>query len=113
MCLFSIIKKVGDTFKIFPSPFWGRVKPGGENRKGTYPIKGIYFLNHSDENFIRPFKQKQKKFISLHQNVVMFHALRDHCSKIFRLESELIEKVQLFKLYFVPNHSVWGCIEND
>lgn len=108
---FSIIKKVDGEFRVFPSPFWGKIKPGGKNENDSYPIKAIYFLNHSDDNFIRPVKSWQKRIALLHQNILMFPTLRDYCNNIFKLENELIEKVPLSKLYFVPNNTVWRCID--
>jgi hypothetical protein len=107
---FSIIKKAANVFKVFPSPFWGKVKPGGSNNQGSYPVEGIYFLNHSDENFVRPFKSRQKKMVLLHQNMLMFPTLRHHCNRVFEIEHEVIDQIPLFKLYFVPKSSVWGCI---
>lgn len=108
---FSIVKKVNNQFRIFPSPFWGSVRPGGRDEDDSYPIKGIYFLNQSDENFIRPFKSWQKKLSSLHLHILMLPNLRSHCMRVFKLENELINKIPLFKLYFVPNDSIWRCLE--
>lgn len=108
---FSIIKKVNGKFKVFPSPFWGSIKPGGKNEHRPYPIKGIYLLRQSDENYARPLKTWQKKFFSLHQNVLMFPRLQEHCENIFRLENELIKRVGLFELYFTINEPIWRYLE--
>lgn len=104
---FSIVKKVNNQFRVFPSPFWGSVQPAGKDVGESYPIKGIYFLNQAEENFIRPVQSWQKRFTLLHQNVLMFPRLKSQALSIFNLESDLIDSVPLFKLFFVPNKSVW------
>jgi len=109
---FSIIKKVGTEYRVFPSPFWGKIMPKGKDDNDSYPIRGIYFLNHSDENFTRPFKSYQKKLIKLHKHTVMFPLLKEHCNNFFEIENELIQKIPLFKLYFLPHNSVWRCIDD-
>jgi hypothetical protein len=108
---FSIIKKVGNQFRVFPSPFWGRIKSGGSNEHGSFPVKGIYFIHQSDEHFIRPFQTWQKKIISLHQNVLMFPALKKHCFEVFNLERDLIMQVPVLKFYFALNQSIWRCLD--
>jgi len=110
---FSIIRKVGRQFRVFPSPFWGNITPNGKDENDSYPIKGIYFLNHSDENFIRPFKSWQRKMVMLHKHTLMFPSLRKHCNNIFAIEYDVMSKIMLFKLFFVPNSSVWRCIYDE
>lgn len=109
---FSIIKKVGGTFMVFPSPFWGSIEAAGSNDMGSYPIKGIYMLCQSDENYVRPFKTWQQKLVSLHRNVLVFPRLGHHCENIFTLESELIASVAVFRLYFTFNGSLWRCLDD-
>lgn len=108
---FSIVKQVNGQFMVFPSPFWGSVQPGGEDRGDFYPVKGVYFLNQADEDFVMPVKSWQNKFSLLHQNVLMFPKLKNQALEIFKLESELVNSVLVSKLYFTNNNSVWRCLK--
>jgi len=110
---FSIIKKIKNEYRVFPSPFWGKIRPKGKSNNDSYPIKGIYSLNHSDENFIRSFKSSSKKLFFLHQNVLLFASLHGHCNNVFKTENDIIRKVPLYKLYFIPHNSVWRCINDS
>jgi hypothetical protein len=110
---FSIVMNINGKFTVFPSPFWGTLTVDGNNDGRSYPLKAMYLLYQSDENFIRPFSSWLHKIHALHPQILVFANLPQHSKKVFDLENELIEKTKMSKLHFSLDGLVWRCIEDE
>ncbi|PIU19917.1 MAG: hypothetical protein COT18_04995, partial [Elusimicrobia bacterium CG08_land_8_20_14_0_20_59_10] len=49
------VRREGKGFYVYGSPFWGEMKPGGENRR--FPLAGVFRIIKSPENSLRPLEK--------------------------------------------------------
>ena len=100
--------KIGDAPLIFGTPFWGDLAVAGE--KTSAPLAGIYFPVKDRKNYTERLKPRQV-IEKLLPNVVFFFKNEKFSKQLFNLSFDLATKVPAFELHFLPNPSLWECID--
>ena len=102
-----IERKIGDSFKIFGTPWPGDEKIA-ENKSAQ--LKGIFFISHSTENIVKDIKPVEalKKLMPV-TSIPWFD--RDVMPKILNFCEELVSNIPAYQLYFKPDTEVVKFLE--
>jgi len=104
----SYLRRDGDGYIAFGTPFAGELGRPGENLRA--PLAALYLLAHGPENRIDPVSDADATRALL--RCVLFFAHDPHLiGQVFDSACELVQRVPVQKLTFVPNSSVWEDIK--
>jgi hypothetical protein len=100
----SYIRKVGDQYVAFGTPFTGELGKLGENVSA--PIAALYLLEKGPRNHIAPVTapEANRAFLS---NVLFFAEDQELVRSVFRSACEFVDQVPVYRLTFLPDSRVW------
>ncbi len=103
----SYIKKMGDTYYAFGTPFAGELAKLGENVSA--PLKALYLLAKGPENHIEPLGHAEAGRELLAN--ILFFAQEEHSVRlVFDAACEFVRRVPVSRLTFMPDPNVWEMI---
>jgi hypothetical protein len=103
----SYLRRNGDGYIAYGTPFAGELGEPGENVRA--PLAALYLLAQGSENKIEPVEQAQA-VRSLLANVLFFADDPELVARVFDSACELVERVPVRRLTFVPDYRVWELI---
>jgi hypothetical protein len=100
----SYVRKVGDQYVAFGTPFTGELGKLGENVSA--PIAALYLLEKGPRNRIAPVTatEASRAFLS---NVLFFAEDQELVRSMFRSACEFVSQVPVRRLTFFPDSRVW------
>lgn len=103
----SYVRKQGDGYVAFGTPFTGELAKLGENVSA--PIAALYLLAQGPENKIEPVASGEATR-SLLTNLLFFAEDEELVQSTFHAAFEFVSRVPVFRLTFVPDARVWEMI---
>lgn len=103
----SYVRKVGEGYVAFGTPFTGELAKLGENVSA--PLAALYLLAQGTENRIDPVAPGEAAR-SLLANVLFFAEDEELVQATFHSAFELVSRVPVSRLTFVPDARVWELI---
>jgi len=103
----SYVRRRGDEYTAFGTPFTGELAKLGENVSA--PISTLYFLAKGKENRIDPISPREATR-SLLSNLLFFAKDEELVQAIFHSAFEFVSRVPVMRLTFVPDARVWELI---
>jgi len=103
----SYVRKRGDGYIAYGTPFTGELAKIGENVWA--PVAALYLLRHGSENRIEPVALSEAAR-SLLANVLFFAEDEQLVQAEFHSAFELVSRVPVFRLTFMPDSRVWELI---
>lgn len=103
----SYVRRVGEGYRAFGTPFTGELAKLGENVSA--PIARLYLLAKGHENRVDPVPPGEA-VRSLLANLLFFAEDQDLVQRIFNSAFEFVSRVPVFRLTFVPDPRVWELI---
>jgi hypothetical protein len=100
----SYIRKEGDRYAAFGTPFTGELGKPGENVSA--PIAAVYLLEKGPQNRIAPVAaaEASRAFLS---NVLFFAEDQELVRSVFYSACEFVGQVPVYSLTFLPDPRVW------
>ena len=100
----SFVRKDGDHYAAFGTPFTGELGKPGENVYA--PIAGLYLLEKGPLNHIAPVTaaEASRAFLA---NVLFFAEDQELVRSVFHSACEFVAQVPVCRLTFVPDSRVW------
>jgi hypothetical protein len=100
----SYVRKDGDHYAAFGTPFAGELGKPGENV--CAPIAGLYLLEKGPQNHVAPVTaaEASRAFLA---NVLFFAEDQELVRSVFRSACEFVAQVPVYRLTFVPDSRVW------
>ncbi len=103
----SYVRKEGDGYVAYGTPFAGELAKAGENLKA--PLAAVYLLAQGPENRIDEVSATEAAR-GLLTNILFFAEDADLVQAVFRSALEFVERVPVRRLTFVPDARVWELI---
>jgi len=103
----SYVRKQGERYIAFGTPFTGELAKLGENVSA--PVETLYLLAKGPENRIEPVSSGQATR-SLLANLLFFAEDEELVQRIFHSAFEFVSRVPVKRLTFVPDARVWELI---
>lgn len=103
----SYVRKTDNGYIAFGTPFTGELAKLGENVSAS--LAAIYLLAQGTENKIEPVPAAEA-VRSLLANVLFFAEEPGIVRQVFQSACELVDRVPISRLTFVPDSRVWGMI---
>jgi hypothetical protein len=103
----SYVRRQGDRYVAFGTPFTGELAKLGENVSA--PISTLYLLAKGKENRIDPIAPGEATR-SLLSNLLFFAKDEELVQAIFHSAFDFVSRVPVARLTFVPDARVWGLI---
>jgi hypothetical protein len=103
----SYVRKRGDGYIAFGTPFTGELAKLGENTSA--PVAALYLLAQGTENRIEPVAAAEAAR-SLLANILFFADEEELVQSVFHSAVEFVSRVPVSRLTFVPDARVWELI---
>jgi hypothetical protein len=103
----SYVRKMDNRYVCFGTPFTGELAKLGENVSG--PLEAVYLLAQGSENRIEPVSAPDA-VRSMLANVLFFAEEPELVREVFHSVCELVDRVPVSRLTFVPDSRVWEII---
>jgi hypothetical protein len=103
----SYVRKRGDGYIAFGTPFTGELAKLGENTSA--PVAALYLLAQGAENRIEPVAAAEAAR-SLLANILFFADDEELVQSVFHSALEFVSRVPVSRLTFVPDARVWELI---
>jgi hypothetical protein len=103
----SYVRKQGDGYTAFGTPFTGELAKAGENVSA--PVEALYLLVKGPENRIEPIVSGEA-VRSLLANTLFFAQEEEFVRAAFHSAFEFVSRVPVLRLTFVPDSRVWELI---
>lgn len=104
----SYVRKQGDGYMAFGTPFTGELAKVGENVSA--PVECLYLLAKGPENRVEPILPGEAAR-SLLANMLFFAEEEESVRSAFYSAFEFVTRVPVSQLMFVPDSRVWELIE--
>jgi hypothetical protein len=104
----SYVRKSGDGYIAFGTPFTGELAKLGENVSA--PLAAVYFLEQGPANRIESVPAGDA-IRSLLANVLFFAEEPELVRQVFQSACELVERIAVARLTFMPDSRVWEMIQ--
>jgi len=101
------VRKQGDGYVAYGTPFAGELAKAGENLKA--PLAAVYLLAQGPENRIDEVSATEAAR-GLLTNILFFAEDADLVRAVFQSALQLVERVPVRRLTFVPDARVWELI---
>ena len=103
----SYIRREGDGYVAYGTPFAGELAKPGENVRA--PLAALYLLTQGPENRIDSVSDVDAARAVMESVLFFAHDL-NLVGKVFDSVCELVQRVPVQRLTFVPDHHVWELI---
>ncbi|HVI09421.1 MAG TPA: hypothetical protein VND65_14125 [Candidatus Binatia bacterium] len=103
----SYVRKVGDQYVAFGTPFTGELAKLGENTSA--PVDTLFLLGKAQENRVEPvgIAEAGRELLA---NMLFFAEDQEMVGRAFQAACEFVEKVPVRRLHFVPDARVWDLV---
>jgi len=103
----SYVRRLGDGYVAFGTPFTGELAQLGENVSA--PVAALYLLAKGSENRMEPLPDGEAAR-SLLANVLFFANDEELVQEVFHSAFEFVSRVRVFRLTFFPDARIWELI---
>ena len=103
----SYIRPAGDGYRAFGTPFASDLGRIGENVSA--PLKALYLLAKGPQNKSEPMSRREAAASLLH-NAMVFTDDAEISRLVFEAALDLVMRVPVYRLTFVPTPEVWETI---
>lgn len=103
----SYVRRNGDSYFAFGTPFAGELAKSGENTSA--PIAAVYLLAKGPENRIEAVGPADANRALL-ESILFFAQEPELVKSVFQAACEFVCRVPIYRLTFVPNAGVWEMI---
>ena len=103
----SYVRRGADGYDAYGTPFAGELAKAGENLSA--PLGAVYLLAQGRQNRIETLGEAEA-VRGLMRNILFFAEDAELVRAVFRSAIELVERVPVRRLTFVPDASVWESI---
>ena len=103
----SYLRRDGDGYAAYGTPFAGELARAGENVKA--PLAALYLLQKGPANTIEPVRANDAVRMLL-ENVLFFACDPALVGLVFDAACELVQHVPVYRLTFFPDARVWELI---
>jgi hypothetical protein len=103
----SYVRKQGQGYAAFGTPFTGELAKLGEN--ASAPVAALYLLAQGPRNRVEPVSAGEAAR-SLLANVLFFAEDSELVQMIFHAAFEFVNRIPVSRLTFVPDSTVWELI---
>ena len=105
----TAVMKTNGEYVVHGNPFWGDFQKGTAREKA--PVSHLFFLRKARENRIEsmPLGEKLKRVL---QNVLFFGRGLELTNELLTVFTDFMTQVPSAELHFLPDESVWRCIED-
>jgi hypothetical protein len=106
----TILRREGNGFRAFGTPFWGELQKNGENINA--PLAAINLLIQDTENRLEPMPPRAS--LKAIMPCVLFFA-RDNAlvNRAVGLAADLVAAVPANAMHFLPDNTFWRLFTND
>lgn len=104
----SYVRKSGNTFQAWGTPFTGELGTPGANRSA--PVEALCFLHQAQENRLIPIDEAEA-LRGLLTNVLFFAHDPELVRQIFDTASEFAASVNAFQMNFTPGEEAWEIVQ--
>jgi len=104
----SYLRRADDGFRVFGTPFAGELGTPGENV--CAPLAAIYLIEHGSANRLTPVRETEA-VRRLMRNTLFFASEPRLVADVFATVCELVRRVPVFRLEFLPDARVWEMIQ--
>jgi len=103
----SYVRREDEGFAAHGTPFAGELAKLGENVRA--PLAALYLLHQGPENSMEPVGHGEA-VRRLMENVLFFANDPELVGMVFETACELVRRVPVYRLSFVPDESVWDLV---
>ena len=103
----SYLRRNGHGYVAHGTPFAGELAKVGENIQA--PLGALFLLHQAPENKIQPVSEGEA-VRALMESILFFAHDSELVNKVFESACDLVRRVPVFRLSFVPDHRVWELI---
>ena len=103
----SYLRRNGHGYVAHGTPFAGELAKVGENVQA--PLAALFLLHQAPENKIQPVSEGDA-VRALMESILFFAHDSELVNKVFESACDLVRRVPVFRLSFVPDHRVWELI---
>jgi hypothetical protein len=103
----SYVRREGDDYFACGTPFAGELAKVGENVSA--PLSALFLLEQGLENRIEPLAAPEAIRLLL-RNILFFAQDTELVNLVFRSACELVQRIPVRRLIFVPDQRVWEMI---
>jgi len=103
----SYLRREGDGYSAYGTPFAGELAQPGENVRA--PLAALYLLAQGPENRIEPVGEADAARAVL-ESILFFAQDRELVGQVFQSACDLVGRVPVHRLTFVPDSRVWELI---
>jgi hypothetical protein len=103
----SYVRRSGDGFRVFGTPFSGELGIQGDDVSA--PLAAIYLIEHGPANRLAPVAGPEAAR-RLMRNTLFFARDPGMVADVFSTVCELVRRVPVFRLEFLPDPRVWKLI---
>ena len=104
----SYLRRADDGFRVFGTPFAGELGIPGENVSA--PLAAIYLIEHGSANRFAPVRESEA-VRRLMRNTLFFAQEPRLVADVFATVCELVRRVPVLRLEFLPDARVWEMIQ--
>ncbi len=108
----SIIRRIGNIYKVFSTPFWGEMQGGIADVNSSVKVETILFPRKSKEVYLEKVNSSNA-LLEIMKNTLFFTNDNIRAQKIFELCHGIAEEIPCYELYFLPDASFWECILDE
>jgi hypothetical protein len=105
----TAVMRTDGGYVVHGNPFWGDFQKGTAREQA--PVAHIFFLRKARENRVDQIRMgiKMKQML---QNVLFFGRGMELTNELLTVMTDFMTRVPSAELHFLPDESVWRCIEN-
>jgi hypothetical protein len=103
----SYLRREGDGYTAYGTPFAGELAQPGENVRA--PLAALYLLAQGPQNRIESVGEVDAMRAVL-ESILFFAHDRELVEQVFQSACELVRRVPVYRLTFVPDSRVWELI---
>lgn len=104
----SYLRRAEDGFRVYGTPFSGELGIQGE--PVSAPLAAIYLIEHGAANRLEPVPESEATR-RLMRNTLFFARDAKLVADVFSTVCELVGRVPVYRLEFLPNPGVWEMIQ--
>jgi len=103
----SYLRRNGHGYVAHGTPFAGELAKVGENIEA--PLGALFLLHQAPQNKIQPVSEGEA-LRALMESILFFAHDSELVNKVFESACDLVRRVPVFRLSFVPDQKVWELI---
>lgn len=105
----TAVRKIDGDFKLFGTPFWGRIEVNSKHRGGG-ELKAIFILKQDRNLHFKELTPKEA-LTAIMSNILLYTNQLWMNEKVLDLSLEICKKVPVYEMHFLPENSFWRWID--